>query len=162
MGRNPKPIDQVKGHRTKDEIADRKEKEEALNSRLSRDKIKPPTWLSKEGKSFFKKLVVEFEHSELLTNLDVNALAVYCDAYCRMLDLRKDVEANGRTLTNHNSSGGKTFVANPSLTALNATIKTLQSYESKFGLTVYDRTRIALSDSKPEEDDEVTRDFGNI
>lgn len=162
MGRNPKPLHQVKGHLTKKQKLEREEKEQKVSNRLRRDRIRPPTWLNDKAKKMFRDMVKQLEDTELLTNLDVNGLAQYCDLHARMLELRTEVEEKGYTLVNENSRGGTTYVTNPALTALNSTIKLLQAYESKFGLTVYDRTKIALKDEKPKESDPVSDRFGNI
>ncbi|WP_342419851.1 phage terminase small subunit P27 family [Paenibacillus sp. FSL H8-0168] len=162
MARSPKPLKLVEGHLTKKQRTEREEKEQEINSRLNRDKIKPPPWLATKGKTMFRELVKQMENTELLTNLDVNGLAQYCDLHLRMLGLREEVAAKGYTLENKNSRGGTTFVTNPALTALNQTIKLMQAYESKFGLTVYDRTKIALKDEKPKEQDNIGKRFGDI
>ncbi|ALA41354.1 MULTISPECIES: phage terminase small subunit P27 family [Paenibacillus] len=162
MGRNPKPLHLIEGHLTKKQKFDREEKEQKINNRLKRDKIRPPTWLGKKAKSMFREFVKQLEETELLTNLDVNALAQYCDLHERMLELRQEVDEKGYTLINENSRGGITYVTNPALTSLNATIKLMQAYEAKFGFTVYDRTKIALKDEKPQEQDPVGKRFGDI
>lgn len=162
LGRNPKPLQSIKGNLTKKQKFDREEKEQKVSNRLRRDRIRPPTWLNDKAKKMFRELVKQLEDTELLTNLDVNGLAQYCDLHFRMLELRLEVEEKGYTLANRNSRGGVTYVANPALTALNSTIKLLQAYEGKFGLTVYDRTKIALKDEKPKESDPVTDRFGDI
>ncbi|MCE5168515.1 phage terminase small subunit P27 family [Paenibacillus profundus] len=162
MGRNPKPLHLIQGNLTKRQRMEREEKEQEMNSRLKRDKIRPPTWLDDQAKKMFRHLVKQLEETELLTNLDVNGLAHYCDLHSRMLGLRKEVEENGYTFVNKNSRGGITYVTNPALTALNSTIKLLQAYESKFGFTIYDRTKIALKDEKPKEQDSIGKRFGDI
>ncbi|ASS64668.1 phage terminase small subunit P27 family [Paenibacillus sp. RUD330] len=159
MSRPKKPVDQVEGNITKEEREKRRELEEKMNSRLGRDKIRPPTWLDDEGKKMFRHLVKQMEKTELLTNLDVTALATYCDLHARRLVLLEDVRQNGTRFVNSNSRGGVTHVANPALTQLNTTIKLLKAYEASFGFTVYDRTRIALKDEKAEEEDEFGGEF---
>ncbi|MEY9097012.1 phage terminase small subunit P27 family [Paenibacillus sp. RC84] len=161
-GRNPKPLHLVKGHLTNQQKAQREEKEQQVNNRLRRDAIKPPAWLGPKAKKMFRDFTKQLEDTELLTNLDVNGLAQYCDLYCRMLELRQEVEEKGYTLVNMNSRGGLTYITNPALTAMNSTIKLIQTYEAKFGFTVFDRTRIALRDDKPKEQDAIGKRFGDI
>jgi P27 family predicted phage terminase small subunit len=160
MGRNPKPLHLIQGHLTKKEKEKRAVKEQTLNSSLKRDDLNPPEWLDEEGKKLFRYIVDQYEASEMLTNLDVLALATYCDLHSRRLQLLKEVREKGTTLKNKNSRGGVTYIQNPALTALNSTIKLLQTYEARFGFTIFDRTKIALKDEKPEEKDELEQYFG--
>lgn len=148
MPRNPVPLQLLKGTITKEERERRAEKEQKINEMLKSDQVQPPEWLDNEGRKYFLYIVEQFEDSKMLTNLDVNALATYCDLHSRRLSLLQEVREKGSVLKNKNSRGGVTHVQNPALTALNTTIKLLQQYESKFGLTVFDRTKIALKEQE--------------
>ncbi len=161
MGRTPIPLQLIKGHLTNKEKKERAAKEKNINDKLRKDKIRPPTWLDAEAKKAFRQIVEQLKETEILTNLDVTALATYCDLHSRRLRLLADVRENGHTLTNTNSRGGTTYIQNPALTSLNSTIKLMQVYESKFGFTVFDRTKITLKDTIPDEKNEV-EDMFNV
>lgn len=71
--RQPTDLLLIKGkkHLTKREIEDRKSKEVKAES----DKVKPPAYLPKELKREFKKIADELLRINIMTNLDVDALA---------------------------------------------------------------------------------------
>lgn len=95
----------------------------------------------------------------MLTNLDVYALARYCALHSRYLELEEEVREKGYMLEN-NSRGGLTCITNPTLTALNTTIKLLQSYEDRFGFHLIGRIRLTIRDDKPPENDPFKKRFG--
>lgn len=163
MGRTPIPLQVLAGkHLTKKEKEQRAKKEQRVNLGLKNDKLKTPTWLGREGKKMFRFIIEQYQDTEMLTNLDVNAVATYSDLHERKLQLLEEVRENGSTLVNVNSRGGKTYVQNPALTALNATIKLMQNYESKLGLTLLDRTKLVINaPEKPKEPTELEKRFGD-
>lgn len=69
MARPSKNVAMMSKHLTKDEITERKEIEEKLKG--GTDKIKPPTYLSKEQKKLFRYIVKELEDTDILTNVDI-------------------------------------------------------------------------------------------
>ena len=81
MARPRQPIDLVlhkgKKHLTKKEIEERKSQE----IKVGNDKVKPPSYLSKELKREFKKISNELIEIGIMTNLDVNALVLYLKSY---------------------------------------------------------------------------------
>ncbi|ELK38932.1 phage terminase small subunit, partial [Brevibacillus agri BAB-2500] len=84
MARRAKPVGLhlIQGNQsrlTKNEIEQRQEAEERLKPKKNR--VKPPSWLDKVAKMEFNRLAKELAELDLVTNIDVNALATYCDAY---------------------------------------------------------------------------------
>lgn len=69
MGRPAKNVSVMAKHLTKEEMAKRKELEDKLKG--GTDKIKPPSYLTKEQKKIFNFIVKELENAEILSNLDV-------------------------------------------------------------------------------------------
>lgn len=71
--RQPIALVQAKGkkHLTKAEIAER----ERTEVKAPADKVTPPSYLTKEQKSAFKKIVKQLRTIDLVSNLDVDALA---------------------------------------------------------------------------------------
>src|SRR5690606_3601563 len=96
MGRRARPIELhvLKGnHRTKAEIAARRQAEEAI--RPPADDLKPPKWLSAAAKREWRRIVKVMEGLGLLTNADVDTLAAYCDAVARCAEAAKILNAEG-------------------------------------------------------------------
>ena len=69
-GRPRKPVSQLEGHLTKEQIRERQEQEDILKQ-LPKDKLKPPAWLSVRGKKIFRDIVTSLEAVDILANVDV-------------------------------------------------------------------------------------------
>lgn len=79
MARPTKPIEGCTGARTNAEKERRKENEEKL--RGDNDKLKPPSYLTKEAKKIFKWIVKESKEANLFGNVDRFVLAQFSDTY---------------------------------------------------------------------------------
>lgn len=97
MGKSKEPIDLIvhKGrkHLTKAEIEERKNTE--VKAKI--DNIKPPNYLSKNLKKEFKKIAKELIEIGIMTNLDVDSLAIYLIAKNEYLKITEKVEIRGPT-----------------------------------------------------------------
>lgn len=58
-----------------------------------------PSWLPKEAKAEWKRLVPELEKVGLLTVVDRTALAAYCLAHHELVDATRTLEAEGRIVS---------------------------------------------------------------
>lgn len=78
-GRPPKPIALMTKKMSKEERQRRLDAENKLQG--NKDKVKIiPKWLTKGGRKNYKMIVDELEVTGVLCNLDINALARYCQA----------------------------------------------------------------------------------
>jgi phage terminase small subunit len=100
MGRNAMPVDLLvlngKKNLTKKEIEQRKEAEQKLQPK--QDNIRCPSWLDKEAKKEWKRIVNDLKELNLLTNIDVAVLALYCDAYSKYVQATENINAQGVTI----------------------------------------------------------------
>lgn len=87
MARPTKPIEGCTGARTNAEKERRKENEEKL--RGDNDKLKPPSYLTKEAKKIFKWIVKESKEANLFGNVDRFVLAQFSDTYATWEELVK-------------------------------------------------------------------------
>ena len=82
MPRNPEStkilLMKGKKHLTKAEIAARQEAEAALL--IGSDKVACPAWLDAVARREWRRIVPELKRLELISNVDVTSLAIYCDA----------------------------------------------------------------------------------
>ena len=95
MGRKAKPIHLhiLEGNTnrlTKEEMKQRLESEKRWKAKS--DKVRPPTWLDSVAKKEFKRIAGELLELEVMTNIDVNALALYCDAYADYMACTKIIQ----------------------------------------------------------------------
>lgn len=105
MARPCKSIETTKGHFTKEEIQARKEQEEKLKG--SADKIKPPSYLSKEQKKIFKYIVKELEVAGVLGNLDIYILSTCCIAIDRLQAIETLINEDIKNLYDKNLMASK-------------------------------------------------------
>ena len=85
MARPCKSIQSQSRHNTKEEIEARMEQESKLRGMA--DKVKPPSYLNKRQKKFFKYIVSELEASGIIGNLDVFILSTCSIAIDRLQEI---------------------------------------------------------------------------
>lgn len=162
MGRKAKPIhlQLVEGNPnrlTKAEIEARKAGEAKV--RPPSDRVKPPVWLGKKAKALFRKLVKDLESTELLTNVDVETLAVYCDAVERYAQATQEIEATGITVVG--SQG--TPVQNPAVLVASKYAGIIAKCASKLGLDPASRASLAIPKESPKKEiTPVEAMFGDV
>lgn len=134
------PIDLLvakgKKHLTKSEIEERKSREVKVDA----DKVRSPSYLSKELKKEFNKLAKELINAKIMTNLDVDALARFVIArhmYC--------------TLTENILNDHTLLLDKDTLSNQDKLFKQCRSSASDLGLTISSRCRLVLPESKVEK-----------
>ena len=107
----------------------------------------PPDFLSGYAREEWQRVVIELYRLRLLTVLDINVLAAYCQSYGRWRTAEealakmaeKDATTSGILIKGIN--GG--LVQNPLLKAASQAVKSMVEYASEFGLSPLARGRIA-------------------
>ncbi len=152
-------LDGGKPHRSNKEINQRKKAEENLKPKS--DSIKRPTWLGKDklAKKEWKLIASNLEEIELLTNVDVTALAIYCQAVSRYVELNKDIEVEGATTEYTNVAGETNIIENPKVGAAQKYYKIIKDMLKEFGLTPAARASLAIH-KKEEPKEDLTAKFG--
>ena len=92
-GRSRKIIDISSGKIGKEKIKARQEQEKKL--KIDRDNLIAPGWLSKAAKEEFDRIVFEAGKVNILDNLDLGFLAIYCNAYSCYIDVTEKIACNG-------------------------------------------------------------------
>lgn len=149
MGRRAYPavvhIDEGnKSRKSKKELEDRKEAEAKLT--FDDDSILPPRWLNTQEKKMFRQMVKEFQATKLLKNIDINNLAMYCNAMQDYINLNNLINEQGYT-----TPEGKT---NPLLNKKKQAYEQVVRIGSAFGLSPADRAKLALADTKTGDKDQ--------
>lgn len=159
MGRKAMPIQLhlLQGNKnrlTKKEIEQRVEAEKRLKPRAN--KVKPPAWLSDEAKKEFKRIVKEMQDLDLLTNIDVDALALYCDAYVNYIECTRIIAEEGLMVEYTNKAAETNKVPHPLLTKKKQLHEQMKSLAAEFGLTPAARAKLAIAkeDKKPKTEEE--------
>src|SRR5690554_4851066 len=97
MGRRARPVEVIvlKGrkHLTKRERELRREAESSL--RPASSELVPPAWLDGAARAEWQRIVALMDGLGVLTDVDVNTLAVYCDASVRYAEAAARVQREG-------------------------------------------------------------------
>ena len=100
MARPKKTLDNQTKHLTKAEIQQREYEESLI--RIDAKNIQAPSWLKgKIAKAEFNRLAKLLLEIEVVNELDITSLAVYCENYERLIQVTKELETeeliiNGR------------------------------------------------------------------
>lgn len=164
MGRKAVPVDLLvlRGtkHLTKQEIDARRGAEARLKPKA--DKLRPPSWLSPIAKREFKRIVKEMEGLGVLTNVDIDALALYVDAYASYIECTRIIEQEGLMVEYTNKAAETNKVAHPLLTKKRQLADQMRMMAVELGLTPAARAKLAMPKREPKEPTEFERMFGNV
>ena len=159
MGANkPKLTIVNKKHLTSEELRVRTENEKKLFEEApSKQVAKPPTWLCSAAKKIYKELTSKQYEINLITDLDRDSLALYCDALAKVQQLNKDITEEGMI-----GADGKT---NPKVALRQKYLTDVVNLAKEFALTPASRLRFTLAQrSKPvdKKEEEFNKMFGGI
>jgi P27 family predicted phage terminase small subunit len=148
-----------KSHLTKDEIEKRQEQEKVLQ-KLQNNKIRPPKWMSKNGKKIFKDIVKELQTINILVNVDVYGLAICADAMDKYI--RCTIALHTEQLKIQQVSKlGISDIENPLVKTQIRYAEIFKKYSSDFGLSPAARLKIVQSNTPElsDEEKELEEDF---
>ncbi|WP_236595990.1 phage terminase small subunit P27 family [Paenibacillus sp. EPM92] len=140
---------------SKAQIKARQEAEDAIKP--ASDNILRPTWLDAVGKKMWESIMEELAAVDLITNVDVYALALACDAYSKYVKASKDIKKEGLVVEHKNAIGAVNKVPNPNVAIAQKYATQFKSFCSEFGLSPAARARLAKP--KDDEDDEDDDDL---
>ena len=146
---------------TKAEIEARQQAEEQFKPNT--DNIKPPIWLDAVGKKEWNRVAKELEELNILTNVDIAALGMYCDAYSKYQLATEKINKEGMFIEYTNKAGATNMIEHPAVKAQVKYADLIKKLCSEFGLTPSARAKITLP--KQEENKEETLEdklFGGL
>jgi P27 family predicted phage terminase small subunit len=157
MARPVKPVAAVSGNITKAERERREKAEARLN--VGAGKVRCPAWLDPAARRVWRALVAELKKLELVTNLDVAALAVLADAIARHREAAALVAEQGPVIT---PEGGRPM-QNPAVLIVAKYAGIIRQYGAAFGLDPGGRAKLAATLPEPEpEPTQFEMMFGNV
>ncbi len=111
-----------------------------------------PNWISKEAQTEWRRLVKQFKamDAQLITDLDVNALAIYCDAVVTYRKAMQKVRETSEVMTAKNNPGKP--IKNPWLMVANDAATQIKKYGEVLCLDPVSRARVGIGRSKKEVD----------
>lgn len=158
MGRRAKPVELLvlngKKHLTKEEIQKRRDAEAKLKPPA--DAVKPPSWLSKEARKVWKRVIASLDPLKIVTNADVEQLAMFCDAAARYAECSQIIAKEGIVII-----GPKGPMQHPAAVAQAKYATIVTRIGSKFGLDPSGRASLAISKGDDEPQDEFEKVFGS-
>jgi len=128
---------------TKKELHKRQKNEAKLA--LPADNIVPPTWLSISAKKDFNKIVEMMSKTTLLTNGDVNTLALYCDTLDDYKSYSRKIRQKGMFMK------GK---VNPFIREKRNAGQMLDKLANELGMTPGSRASLAINMDEDNDDDQ--------
>lgn len=163
-GRPPIPIKvlQANGrkHLTKAEIEKRTSSEASLKP--ASNKVKCPEWLDQTAKEEWKRIISELKKLELVSNIDVAALAICCDAYSKYVKATNDINKVGLLVSYTNKGGNKNVVQNPLINVATKYSDMYKKYCNEFGLTPNARIKLTVHKEAEKENPLAAMGFGDI
>lgn len=150
-GRKPYPFELInndKARYTKEQL----EKRNANQPRINHAVLRCPEHLSDDAKKEWKRIVKlyrELSH-QIVTDLDVNALEVYCEA---LVTYRKATAKVRETAEVYVSKGDSKPKKNPWLTVANEAAMQMKKYGEILLLDPVSRARASLAKEEKENDD---------
>jgi len=105
-----------------------------------------PRWLDDEAKNCWRRIAPKLKNMGVLSEVDGDALANYCDAWSRWKKATLFLQKNGDVYTLKDGAGNPKCVAQwPQVAIARNMVLIMNRYQQEFGLTPSARSRINLS-----------------
>lgn len=147
MGRKPTLTDVTKKHLTKEEIAERKEKEQALYDMVQLNGEDVPSFLDARGKKEWQRITPLLEQLPI-SELDRALISIYCNWYSVYIKASNEVKKNGLTVIEMNSQGNPVTKTSQHVNIMKTASNEIKSIAGQLGLSIDSRMRILAPDSK--------------
>lgn len=148
VGRPKKPVALQQGQLSNEDKRMRLE-QEAKFLQGETNQLKPPKWLDDIAKKEFKRITKILIEMEVVQNLDLSVLAIYCDAFSNYVKLTEEISTRGAVETYINKFGAENKIVSSYVQAQHKYIDVIFKCASRLGLSVSDRLKLVV----PTEDD---------
>jgi len=118
-----------------------------------KDAPRCPAWITDEAKRVWRRLVPLLKDMGILTTVDADALAGYCQTYARWRAAEEFLAKHGEVYPIRDDAGRvKCMQQFPQVAIARNLLLVLRAYQQEFGLTPAARTRIQvnLGEEKPD------------
>jgi len=112
------------------------------------DNIQMPDDMSAGAIKQWDKVSKQLKEARIITNIDVDALSMYCEAYATWIDANKAIQKHGVVVKN--KSGFP--VQSPYFLVANKAFDQMRAMLTEFGMTPSSRTRVSSLKSKDEDE----------
>lgn len=124
------------------------------------EEVTVPKWLSTAAKKIFKEKAQILVNYRILSQLDLDSLAIYSMKMAEVIECEKDIRKNGMYLEVYTKDGTK-YIMNPSIPIMKDDIKVINTIGCSFGFTPASRKVIADKIDHKKEVDEFS-DFEDV
>lgn len=115
---------------------------------------RPPSWLSKDAKAEWKRVMPLLIERRILTDADLGTVESYCTAIARVREAERTIAKEGATYLA--ATGPK---RHPAVTVQDAAMKTARLCAAELGLTPVSRSRPAIREDFDNDEDLSPLDF---
>ena len=113
----------------------------------------PPAVLSSAAKKHWRIVVKQLFEADLMTNLDIDALTIYCEAYARWVLAGEAIREEGAIITQKSHDGSTEYLKqNPWLMIQQKSFDQMKGMLVEFGMSPSSRTRVRTVDKKQPDD----------
>ena len=131
----------------------RKLNEDEPKYECSDEIINPPPFLSRYAKKEWKRIIPLLKKNGIISDVDVNTLAAYCQSYHRWIEAEKAVRTYGLTTVTDKGN----IIQRPEVGIANKAMEAMVKYAKEFGLTPSSRTNLHIK--TPDEVDDPLVEF---
>jgi P27 family predicted phage terminase small subunit len=104
-----------------------------------------PDWIDELAKAHWREVVPQLHAMGVLTRIDEDALAAYCQAYARWRRAEEFIQRNGDVFTTKGDDGKIKYVQQwPQVSIARHVQMTMLRLQQEFGLTPASRSRIGV------------------
>ncbi|MEG1141832.1 MAG: phage terminase small subunit P27 family [Clostridia bacterium] len=147
------PVALQTGHRTKEELENRKQVEELLKG--SNDRVEVvPDWLCNLGKEKYTNLVNDLKSSDILTNVDIPVVAIVADAIAKMHQLNEVLKIEGMFITKLSDRGSENIVEHPATKLYKQYNAIYKQYLAELGLSPSSRAKLGVLNQQAKEEEQ--------
>ncbi|WIV10535.1 phage terminase small subunit P27 family [Proteiniborus sp. MB09-C3] len=161
MGKPRKILSMQEGNLTKKQQAEKQLQEQIMQTGAEQLN-NPPRWLRDSiAKKEWIRLVEQFKVLSVISNLDLNNLGAYCNAYSSYLEATKKLKGQALTIEYTNKAGATNTIENPLIKIQMKYSDEMRKYSSLLGLSIDSRLKLAtikLTETKKS----ITEEFGDI
>jgi len=130
---------------------------EGFEPRPDNEKPECPDWLDLDAKAAWARLSDEMHRIGILTGVDRDALAAYCEAYSRWKKAVKRVIQDGQYIESTNKNGSTYLMAHPGLNITKNALADMHRFMREFGLTPSARSGMVISPPSLDDGDDLLK-----
>lgn len=122
--------------------------------------VRPPSWLTRNGRTVWNQFAPDLVRKKVLTAWDVEEFGAWCDAAARRRRAVRRLESQGEVIEipvfdKNGKHTGNRIGKNPWLLVLSEADIQLRAYGTRFGMTPSDRASLTIDHGAGDDDDDL-------